>query len=128
MRIVLIEWRIRKGQEEQFLEYWSKRAVVQDRSGLIAEFLSRVESPQQYPWITWDLDERWTTFVNVGLWRGGAGFEGQNGRAMGDTPPPPAVWARRRPPAVGVPARGGPRRGQLPPPPPRPHAPPHPEE
>ena len=35
MRIVLVEWRIRKGEEEQFLEYWSKRVIVQDRSGLI---------------------------------------------------------------------------------------------
>src|SRR4051794_41955294 len=108
MRIVLIEWRIRKGQEEQFLEYWSKRAVVQDRSGLIAEFLSRVESPQQYPWITWDLDERWTTFVNVGLWRGGADFGGQKGRPLDDTPPPPAVLGRgRRPGVVAPPGRGG---------------------
>ena len=96
MRIVLIEWRIRKGQEEQFLEYWSKRAVVQDRSGLIAEFLSRVESPQQYPWITWEFDERWTTFVNVGLWRDASDFEEQIGRYMDDTRPPLAFEAERR--------------------------------
>jgi hypothetical protein len=96
MRIVLIEWRIRKGQEEQFLEYWSKRAVVQDRSGLIAEFLSRVESPQQYPWITWELDECWTTFVNVGLWREASDFEEQIGRYMDDTRPPLAFEAERR--------------------------------
>ena len=96
MRIVLIEWRIRKGQEEQFLEYWSTRAVVQDRSGLIGEFLSRVESQQQYPWITWEVDERWTTFVNVGLWREASNFEEQIGRYMEDTRPPMAFEAARR--------------------------------
>ena len=47
MRIVLIEWRIKKGEEEQFLEYWSKRVPVPDRSGLIGEFLSRVECQKQ---------------------------------------------------------------------------------
>ena len=96
MRIVLVEWRIRKGEEEQFLEYWSKRVIVQDRSGLIGEFLSRVESRQQYPWITWELDERWTTFVNVGLWREASDFEEQIGRYMNEARPPMAFEAERR--------------------------------
>ena len=96
MRIVLVEWRIRKGEEEQFLEYWSKRVPVLDRSGLIGEFLSRVESRQQYPWITWELNERWTTFVNVGLWREASNFEEQIGRYMDDTRPPMAFEAERR--------------------------------
>src|SRR5215213_6049683 len=107
MRIVLIEWRIRKGQEEQFLEYWSKRALVQDRSGLIAEFLSRVESPQQYPWITWELDERWTMFVNVGLWREASDFEEQIGRYMDDTRPRMAFEAARRRRVMGFPLWSG---------------------
>jgi len=96
MRIVLVEWRIRKGEEEQFLEYWSKRVIVQDRSGLIGEFLSRVESRQQYPWITWELNERWTTFVNVGLWREASDFEEQIGRYMNNNRPPMAFEAERR--------------------------------
>ena len=96
MRIVLIEWRIKKGEEEQFLEYWSKRALVRDRSGLIGEFLSRVESPQEYPWITWELDERWTTFVNVGMWREASDFEEQIGCYMNETRPPMAFEAARR--------------------------------
>jgi len=96
MRIVLIEWRIKKGEEEQFLEYWSKRVPVPDRSGLIGEFLSRVECQEQYPWITWELDERWTTFVNVGLWRGASDFEEQIGRYIDDTRPPMVFEAARR--------------------------------
>ena len=96
MRIVLIEWRIKKGEEEQFLEYWSKRALVRDRSGLIGEFLSRVESPQEYPWITWELDERWTTFVNVGMWREASDFEEQIGCYMNETRPPMSFEAARR--------------------------------
>jgi heme-degrading monooxygenase HmoA len=98
MRIVVLEWRIRKGQEDEFLEYWSSRATVPDRSGLIGEFLSQVEDQDQYPWISWELDERWTTFVNVGLWREGSDFQNQIGRFIDDTRPPMAFEAacRRR--------------------------------
>ena len=39
MRIVLVEWRIFKGQENLFLDYWSRRETIDDRSGLIGEFL-----------------------------------------------------------------------------------------
>src|SRR4051812_1299117 len=42
-RIILVEWSIKKGQEREFLDYWSTRATVEDRAGLIGEFLSRVE-------------------------------------------------------------------------------------
>jgi hypothetical protein len=96
MRIILVEWRIRKDHEDEFLEYWSSRATVADRSGLIGEFLSRVESRNEYPWIVWELDERWTTFVNVGLWREGAEFQQQVGRFIDDARPPMAFEAERR--------------------------------
>src|SRR5918997_1351339 len=49
-RIVLVEWRIKKGREDEFLEYWSTKATIADRAGLIGEFLSRVEDKNQYPW------------------------------------------------------------------------------
>ena len=51
IRIILVEWRIKKGRENEFLEYWSTRSTVPDRAGLIAEFLNRVESREQFPWI-----------------------------------------------------------------------------
>lgn len=96
MRIVLVEWRIKKDREDEFLEYWSTRATVQDRSGLIGEFLSRVESRDEYPWMAWDLDERWSTFVNVGLWREGADFQEQIGRFLDTARPAMAFEAERR--------------------------------
>jgi hypothetical protein len=96
MRIVLVEWRIRKGHETEFLEYWSRHATVRDRSGLIGEFLSRVEDRNDYPWMIWELDERCTTFINVGLWREGADFQEQIGRFIDGSRPPMAFEFKRR--------------------------------
>ena len=79
-RIVLVEWRIKKGREQEFLDYWSKQATVRDRSGLVGEFLSQAESREKFPLMVWEADPRWTTFVNVGIWRSGFGFEQQIGR------------------------------------------------
>jgi hypothetical protein len=85
-----------KGARGRVPEYWSKRSTVPDRSGLIGDFLSRVESRNEFPWITWELDERWTTFVNVGLWREGADFQQQFGRFIDDTRPLMTFEAARR--------------------------------
>jgi hypothetical protein len=95
-RIVLVEWRIKKGREQEFLEYWSKQATIADRSGLIGEFLSRVEDRKQFPWMVWDLDKRWTTFVNVGFWRSGDDFHEQIGRFINNAKPPLAFEAQKR--------------------------------
>ena len=95
-RIVLVEWRIKKGREAEFLKYWSTRATIQDRSGLIGEFLSRVEDQKQFPWMTWSLDRRWTTFVNVGFWRDDADFDQQIGQYIDNKKPPLAFEAERR--------------------------------
>jgi hypothetical protein len=62
-RIVAVEWRIKKGQENEFLEYWSTRSTIPDRSGLVAEFLNRVESREQFPWMVWEFNENWTTIT-----------------------------------------------------------------
>lgn len=96
MRIVLVEWRIKKGREDEFLKYWSTQATIADRSGLINEFLSRVENQEQFPWMVWDLNSGWTTFVNVGFWREGADFQQQIGRFIDNTKPPLAFEADRR--------------------------------
>jgi hypothetical protein len=95
-RIVIVEWRIKKGSEQEFLEYWSQRSTIPDRSGLIGEFLSRVEDRSQYPWMIWEFDERWTTFINVGFWRGGADFQEQVGKFIDNTRPSLAFEADRR--------------------------------
>ncbi len=97
MRIVLVEWRIIKGQENLFLDYWSRRETITDRSGLIGEFLSRGEDPGQFPWITCELSPNWTSFVNVGLWRDAEAFQDQIGWRLDDTRPiMPFEYERRR--------------------------------
>ncbi|QFU15778.1 hypothetical protein [Microvirga thermotolerans] len=95
-RIVIVEWRIKKGREQEFLDYWSTKATISDRSGLIGEFLSRVEDRRQFPWMVWNLDPRWTTFVNVGFWRSGSDFHEQIGRFIDNSKPPLAFEAQKR--------------------------------
>jgi hypothetical protein len=95
-RIVLVEWRIKKGQEQEFLDYWSTRATIEDRTGLVGEFLSRVEDQTQFPWMVWDLNPGWTTYVNVGFWRNGADFQQQIGRFIDNSRPSLAFEADRR--------------------------------
>ncbi|HEX2135234.1 MAG TPA: hypothetical protein VHG30_04910 [Microvirga sp.] len=95
-RIVVVEWRIKKGREQEFLDYWSTQATIEDRSGLVSEFLTRVEDQRQFPWMVWDFDERWTTFVNVGIWREGADFQQQIGRFIDNTRPPRDFEAHNR--------------------------------
>ena len=95
-RIVMVEWRIKKGSEQQFLDYWSTRATIEDRSGLVAEFLSKVEDQNQFPWMVWGLDPNWTTYVNVGIWRAGADFQQQIGRFIDNSRPPLEFEADRR--------------------------------
>ena len=97
MRIVLVEWRITKGQESLFLDYWSRRETIDDRSGLIGEFLSHVEDPGKFPWVTCELSPDWTCFVNVGLWRDADAFQAQIGCRLNDKRPKlPFEYERRR--------------------------------
>lgn len=97
MRIVLVEWRIIPAYERVFLEYWSQCQLVPERSGLIGEFLSRVESTNHFPWINWKLDHRYTTFVNVGLWSDATAFQSQIGWKLDDKEPKlPFEYSRRR--------------------------------
>ena len=95
-RIVVVEWKIKKGREAEFLDYWSTRSTIPDRTGLIGEFLSGVEDRERFPWINWTLDDRWTTFYNVGLWRDRLDFEGQIGKFIDNSRPPQDFEATRR--------------------------------
>ncbi len=95
-RIVVVEWRIKTGRENEFLEHWSIRSTIPDRSGLIHEFLSRVESREQFPWRVWDLNAAWSTYINVGFWRSTADFQQQLGWLIDDTKPLLAFEAQPR--------------------------------
>jgi hypothetical protein len=96
MSIIVVEWRIRKGQEDAFLDYWSTRSRVMDRTSLVAEFLSRAESPEVFPWIRWEMDPRWTTYVNVGIWSTASAFQENFGQFIDDSQPILDFEAERR--------------------------------
>lgn len=93
MRIIVVEWKIKKGRECEFLTYWSTRSTIPNRTGLIGEFLSDVD---KQPWVTWNLDEGWTTFYNVGIWRETADFQDQIGKYIDLSRPPLDFEAARR--------------------------------
>ena len=102
MIIILVHWQIRPESEERFLAYRQEKATVRDRTGLICEFLSRVEphEPVQTPWITWRLppqeDDEATHYVNVGLWSGAQAFLEQIASDFGDDSPIRSFELRRR--------------------------------
>lgn len=97
MRLVVVHWKVKLGRETEFLDYWSTRATIEDRDGLMCEFLCSVEDRMRFPWITLQaLDPRWTSFFNVGLWRDAAAFQDQIGRRIDDASPPLDFEAERR--------------------------------
>ena len=79
MLVVVVEWSIIKDREDDFLRYWSEREVIQDRSGLVSEFLSRVRDEQEIPFMTWSQRQDCTTYLNVGIWRDCKSFVDQIG-------------------------------------------------
>ena len=97
-RIVVVEWKIKKGQEQEFREYWAKKSTIPDRSGLIAEFLSGEEDRGRFPWINWAAtkSDEYTVFYNVGIWRRADDFMGQIGKYIDNNRPPMAFEAGRR--------------------------------
>ena len=73
MIIVLIHWKIKPDQEmvDEFLQFWRQTALIDDRRGLIGEFLTEAHSTAEYGWITWQLtgcEGEYRSFINVGYW------------------------------------------------------------
>lgn len=97
-RIIMVEWRIKKGREQEFLDYWSTKATVGDRTGLIGEFLSGVEDRVKYPWMVWPQADSgdYTIFYNVGLWRDAGDFYEQVGKFIDNSRPPLDFEAEKR--------------------------------
>ena len=87
MRIVIVEWRIKRGQEAAFLDYWSQNEAIDDRSGLIGEYLSHVEDQKDCQWITLEFGDGWTTYVNVGFWSDADAFRREVGPKINDQRP-----------------------------------------
>lgn len=83
MVIALIHWKIKPDLVGKFLKFWRKTAVVQDRRGLIGEFLSEGCHTSEFPWITWDLtgcEGVYRSFINVGMWDNAEDFHEQIGK------------------------------------------------
>ena len=97
-RIVIVEWKIKKGHEKEFLDYWETKSTIPDRSGLIAEFMSSEEDHAKFPWINWVSAESndYSTFYNVGIWRKADDFMGQIGKYIDNNRPPAAFEADHR--------------------------------
>ncbi len=97
-RIIVVEWKIKKGHEQEFLDYWATKSTIPDRTGLIAEFMSGEESREQFPWINWAAAESgdFTTFYNIGIWRKADDFMGQIGKYIDNKRPPMAFEADHR--------------------------------
>ena len=80
MHIVLIDWKIIKGEEAAFEEYWRSLLPIRNRAGMIGEFLSEPNPATEYSWINWNIDgeqlsPECTRFINVGLWSNAKAFE-----------------------------------------------------
>ncbi len=78
MFIALVYWIVTEGSEDEFVQTW-KKLTCSDKSGLVGEYLSKVELPDGLN--TWDLShEGASTFVNVGIWRTKEDFVEQIGK------------------------------------------------
>ncbi|HEX4765055.1 MAG TPA: hypothetical protein VH414_02140 [Lichenihabitans sp.] len=97
-RIVIVEWKIKKGHEQEFLDYWAKKSTIPDRAGLIAEFMSSGASRDTFPWINWATTENRdeTTFYNIGIWRNADDFMSQIGKYIDNSRPPMPFEAEHR--------------------------------
>lgn len=101
-KIALIHWRIKEDGVEEFLRHWRENNRIDDRSGLIAEFLSDSLKPSDLPFITWHLDEQslgnFRSYVTVGIWADGDAFAEQIAQYFNDDKPmlPFEQFRRRR--------------------------------
>ncbi len=102
MIIVLITWRIKPGQEEQFRRWWCDQAILADKGGLVGEFLCQPVSANLVPFGVEDLSAAApelapsVPFVNVGLWKDSETFEAEVGQYFTDDQPLLSFEAIRR--------------------------------
>lgn len=115
LRIVVVHWKIKPGREAEFLDYWATRSVVEDRTGLVGEYLSSIEDRSLAPWINWStLDPAYTHYFNVGLWRDVDSFQDQIGKFIDNSRPPLAFEGAKRERVFLVPERWRAGRSALP--------------
>jgi len=99
MIIVMINWRVLPEKVPNFVEFWSATLKLNNVPGLIGEFLSKVEAPEFFGKITWQLEpsdqeedrsfwksETYVSFVNVGIWDKLGDFDHAVGKFMNADP------------------------------------------
>ena len=102
MFIALIHWMIKTDAEsvDKFRDHWQTKNTVDDRSGLIGEFLCESLSSEDYPYINWSLDPDssgdFRSFITVGIWETETAFQSQVARHFNDNKPVLAFEAYRR--------------------------------
>jgi hypothetical protein len=84
MVLILVKWRITKGREEDFIDYWRGLTVARGK-GLFRELLTQAEDgPPSDKLHTWEFtDSSYSTFVNVGIWDSAQEFEDAVGQYIG---------------------------------------------
>lgn len=99
MIIVLINWRISPNRALDFVEFWKTTLKLENAQGLIGEYLSKVEGPNFYEKINWQLEpskngddqanwksDNYASFVNVGIWDSLQDFDNAVGPLMASDP------------------------------------------
>lgn len=93
MIVALIHWRIRPEPEHvaAFMDHWRTMNRVENRTGLVAEFLSDVLPVRDFPSTTWHLDSEslgnFISYVTVGLWKDLPSFEQEVAQYFNDRAP-----------------------------------------
>jgi|SRR5882724_2937648 len=91
--IALIHWRIKPDDQSKaaFIEHWNTRNSINNRKGLIAEFVSDTLPMANFPYITWHLDPEslgnFKSYVTIGLWADAANFQEQVAQYFNDDQP-----------------------------------------
>ena len=102
MLAALIHWRIKPEDRhiKAFLNHWKTENRVEDRRGLIAEFLSDPLTMHSFPSITWHLDSEslgdFKSFVTVGSWSDADEFHKQIAILFNDDKPMKSFEKYRR--------------------------------
>lgn len=99
MIIVLINWRVLPEKVTGFVEFWSSTLKLNNAQGLVGEFLSKVEGPEFFEKISWQIEpsdlevdrsfwksEAYVSFVNVGIWESLTDFDCAVGPKMNADP------------------------------------------
>ena len=88
MIIVMVHWKIVPDRVNEFLDFWKGEATIDNRRGLVGEFLTEELSSADFEWITWQLtgcERKYRSFVNVAYWKNAKEFQEQMGKNLETT-------------------------------------------